>query len=391
MPIRQPNALEPLCQNPRPCRKRRPAPLKFSGWRPMNGEEPVVPEPVTESALKDLPSLAKIPAFPPIVLRVFDLLTSEEVEVRKLVEILTADPAFSAQILRLANSPLFGFHSRIESLQHALVILGLRRIRSLAMTVATANYMQAALRVQELYRCWRHTLACALLSEEMARLCGQPEDVAYTAGLLHDVGRLGLLVAHPTEYAQMLRNAAQGGLDTLDLERKLFGADHCEIGRMLAERWNLPEDIRLAAGRHHDQPGGPVDDVTAVVYWACQLADSLGFWVTPPLRPRSLEEIRDLIPEGARNRFHLDPEQLRASIERRIRSYEVAAAPGAPGQTSEESEERREAEPEDADDPRQVIAAAAPARSLWRDLTVVVLTGLIFSAVFILTFYLLNR
>jgi putative nucleotidyltransferase with HDIG domain len=357
----------------------------------MNGEEPAVPEPVAESALKDLPSLSRIPAFPPIVMRVFDLLTSEDVEVRKLVEILTADPAFSAQILRLANSPVFGFHSRIESLQHALVILGLRRVRSLAMTVATANYMQAALKVQELYRCWRHTLACALVSEELARLCGQPEDAAYTAGLLHDVGRLGLLVAHPTEYAQLLRNASQSGLDTLDLERKLFGADHCEIGRMLAERWNLPEDIRLAAGRHHDQPGGPVDDVTGVVYLGCQLADSLGFWVTPPLKPRSLEEIRDLVPEDVRGRFHLDSEQLRAAIERRIRSHEVVAVPGAPAEASEEPEERHEGEAEEGGDPRQVIAAAAPARSLWRDLTVVVLTGLIFSAVFILTFYLLNR
>jgi putative nucleotidyltransferase with HDIG domain len=351
-----------------------------------------VPEPVAESALKDLPSLAKIPAFPPIVLRVFDLLTSEEVEVRKLVEILTADPAFSAQILRLANSPLFGFHSRIESLQHALVILGLRRVRSLAMTVATANYMQAALKIQELYRCWRHTLACALISEELARICGQPDDVAYTAGLLHDVGRLGLLVAHPAEYAQMLRSAAQGGLDTLELERKVFGADHCEVGRMLAERWNLPEDIRLAAGRHHDQPGGPVDDVTGVVYLGCQLADALGFWVTPPLRPRSLEEIRELLPEDARSRFHLDADQLRDSVERRIRSHEVAAAPGASSHAPGEAHpEPAEPETERTEDLRETIAAAPPARALWRDLTVVVVTGLIFSAVFILTFYLLNR
>ncbi len=351
-------------------------------------------EPAADTALKDLPALSKIPAFPPIVLRIFDLLASEEVEVRQLVELLTADPAFSAQILRLANSPLFGFHSRIESLQHALVILGLKRIRSLAMTVAAANYMQATMKVQELYRCWRHTLACALLNEELARVTSQPEDVAYTAGLLHDLGRLGLLVAHPSDYAQLLKHASQNGLEMLDLERKFFGVDHCEAGRMLAERWNLPEDIRIVAGRHHDPPGGPAHDLAGLTYLACQLADSLGFWATPPLKPLALEEARDMLPEDARARFGLDAEQLRAAIERRIRSHELVTPPREDStQTQGETpagpapEHEEEAEP----DLREVVAAEVPARSLWRDLTVVVLTGLIFSAVFMIMFYLVNR
>ncbi|MCS7315844.1 MAG: HDOD domain-containing protein [Bryobacterales bacterium] len=351
-----------------------------------------MPEPATETTPKDLPALSKIPAFPPIVLRIFDLLASEEVEVRRLVELLTADPAFSAQILRLANSPLFGFHSRIESLQHALVILGLKRIRSLAMTVAAANYMQAAMKVQELYRCWRHTLACALLSEELARLTSQPEDVAYTAGLLHDLGRLGLLVAHSAEYAQLLKHATQNGLEMLELERKFFGLDHCEAGRMLAERWNLPEDLRIVAGRHHDPPGGPVRDLAGLVYVACQLADSLGFWAVPPLKPLALSEAREMLPEDAGARLGPDPEQLRGAVERRIRAHELVAsqqdsAERPPHDLSQHSTPK----PDEAFDLRQVVAAATPARSFGRDLTVVVLTGLIFSVVFIVMFYLVYR
>lgn len=346
-------------------------------------------ESLADSTLKDLPALSKIPAFPPIVLRVFDLLATDNVEVRKLVELITAEPAFSAQILRLANSPLFGFHSRIDSLQHALVILGLRRIRSLAMTVATANYMQAALKVRELHRCWQHTLACALLTEELARACAQAEDIAYTAGLLHDIGRLGLLVAHPAEYAQLLHQAGQNSLEILDLERKLFGVDHCEAGRYLCEQWNLPEDVRIVAGRHHDPPGGPVEDLNGLVYLGCQLADALGFWVAPPLRPMSLEQIREALPEQARSRFTADAEQLTRSVERRIRSHEVLA-PGGAAETAA-AEPVSAAEEFESPKVREAVAAAAPARSLVRDLTVVILTGLIFSAVFILMFYLVNR
>jgi len=347
-----------------------------------------VAEPVADSAVKDLPALSKIPAFPPIVLRVFDLLATDEVEIRELVELITSDPAFSAQILRLANSPLFGFHSRIESLQHALVILGLRRVRSLAMTVATANYMHAALKIQELYRCWRHTLACALLTEELARICGLPEDIAYTAGLLHDLGRLGLLVAHPSEYAKLLQQAEHNEAELLDLEKNLFGADHCEVGRVLAEQWNLPEEIRIVAGRHHDPPGGPAEDLVGLTYLGCQLASSLGFWVTQPLRPLSLEEIQAMLPEKARDRLSTDAAHLRDAVERRIRSHEHVGLASTPAvaETSSEPEPDQEAEPSHGSP-----SVPPPARSFLRDLSVVVLTGLIFSAVFMLTYYLVSR
>src|ERR1017187_3364544 len=97
--------------------------------------------------------LASIPAFPPIVLRLLDLLARDDVEIRELVALISSDPAFSAQILRVANSPLFGFRSQIDSLQSALVVLGLRRVRSISMTVATANHMKGVLQIEELAGC----------------------------------------------------------------------------------------------------------------------------------------------------------------------------------------------------------------------------------------------
>jgi HD-like signal output (HDOD) protein len=200
--------------------------------------------------------LARIPAFPPIVLRLLDVLSSDDVEIRELVSLVSSDPAFSAQILQVANSPLFGFRSQIDSVQSALVVLGLRRVRALTMTVATANHMKAVLKIEELSRCWRHMLACALLTEELARSCSKFEERAYTAGLLHDVGRLGLLLAHPTEYAELLRNATRNALELLDCEKNVLGMDHCEAGRLLAAQWNLPAELQIVAARHHDPQTG---------------------------------------------------------------------------------------------------------------------------------------
>jgi HD-like signal output (HDOD) protein len=266
--------------------------------------------------------LARIPAFPPIVLRLLDLLARDDVQIRELVALISSDPAISVQILRVANSPLFGFRAQIDSLQSALVVLGLRRVRSLCMTVATANHMKGVLHIAELSRCWRHMLACALLTEQLARSCSAFEDRAYTAGLLHDVGRLGLLLAYPHEYADLLRGADANPVDLLDLERRELGMDHCEAGRMLAAHWNLPPDFQIVAACHHDPLRSAGVDLLTLVHLGCRMADSLGFWVVEPRQPWSLEEIRQSLPPLLSMRIRIDPERWREIVERRIRCYE---------------------------------------------------------------------
>jgi HD-like signal output (HDOD) protein len=254
-------------------------------------------------------------------LRLLDLLARDDVEIRELVSLISSDPAFSAQILQVANSPLFGFRSQIDSLQSALVVLGLRRIRSLSMTVATSNHMKAVLHIEELARCWRHMLACALITEQLARSCSAFEDRAYTAGLLHDVGRLGLLLASPKEYAALLRDAERNALELLDVEREVLGMDHCEAGRALAEHWNLPPDFQIIAARHHDPQSDAAIDLLTLVHLGCRLADSLGFWVVAPLKACSPEEIQQSLPALLAKRIRLEPDRWREIVERRIRCY----------------------------------------------------------------------
>jgi putative nucleotidyltransferase with HDIG domain len=277
---------------------------------------------------KELPALLKIPAFPPIAIRMLHLLANENVAVGELLEPLRADPAFSAEILRRANSAMFGFRSQVNSLQHALVVLGLRRIRTLTMTVATGIYLKRALQFAELRRCWRHTLACALLTEELARACLVHLDLAYTAGLLHDIGRLGLLVAYPAEYSSFLKAAAEvastgEALDFLDQEKETFGLDHCEAGHWLAGQWKLPEEFAVITGRHHDRPSGAEVGLLTLVYLGCQMADTLGFYVVDTRRFPSFEELCAMLPESAQRRFLRDPATLEELIENRLRSYDM--------------------------------------------------------------------
>jgi HD-like signal output (HDOD) protein len=345
-----------------------------------------------EAAQQDRKGLLdRIPAFPPIVLRLLDLLASEDVEIRELVSLISSDPAFSAQILRVANSPLFGFRSQIDSLQSALVVLGLRRIRALTMTVATANHMKAVLKVEELSRCWRHMLACALLTEELARACSAFEERAYTAGLLHDVGRLGLLLAYPTEYAELLRSADRNALELLDCERAKLGMDHCEAGGALAAHWNLPPDFQIIAARHHDPQNNSELDLLTLVHLGCRLADSLGFWVVKPLQPCSAEDIQNALPPALKDRVHIDAERWRETVERRIRSYADPDVPLTPRVAAPER-----TAPDDVELPvDELVKLRLPdpnePKPLSSELIMLVSVGLLFTAVIVAVVYFAMR
>jgi putative nucleotidyltransferase with HDIG domain len=264
----------------------------------------------TEIPVNKKLALANIPAFPPVVLRVLDLLSTEQPDNKSLIREISLDATLSAQLLRMANSPLFGFVSCVNTVHQAVALLGYLRVQSLVMAVATANYMRGGLRTEALAKCWRHSMASAILSRELAQACRMLPESAYSFGLLHDIGRLGLLVAYPAEYSRILKVADRDKVSLLDQEKRLFGMDHCEAGTHLLENCKLPEEFGRVVGRHHDPPdGGPVDSLL-IGYLACQMADTLGYSVVTPLKPATLDELLALLPASARAHFPSDPETL---------------------------------------------------------------------------------
>ena len=216
--------------------------------------------------------------------------------------------------------------------------MGLDQVRNATVTLATASLYRSALHASELIRCWQHTVACGILAAELAKAVGAFQDEAYTAGILHDIGRLGLLAAYPREYQKTLQDAAAKSLDLLDYEREQFGMDHCEVGRWLAERWALPKQFLVIAGRHHDLPDGSPLDLRTLIHMACRLADYLGFDVTKPLKPIDLEELLAPIPEARRRRLTDETKGLRRLVEEHLGDYGVALAATEPdpGETTEE-------------------------------------------------------
>ena len=296
--------------------------------------------------------LRKVPPFPPIAARLLTLLSNDSVAINDLADLIGSDPTFSARLLNCVNSAAFGLKSAVTNIQQALALLGLDRTRQITLTVATAAYTQGALRSNELRRCWEHTVATAMLADQIAQVCGGYTDIAYTAGIMHDIGRLGLLVAYPQEYEGIIRDAAEQCLDLLDFERDQFGMDHAEAGRILAERWNLPEEFRLVAGRHHDPCEGAEVDLLKIVHVACRLADALGYDITRPLVPLDVDAVLLDLPAGARDRLQT-PDELRARIEQRIRAYDGVG--DSPDNTAEPAAAAAVASEESGEEPPFVL------------------------------------
>jgi HD-like signal output (HDOD) protein len=250
------------------------------------------------------------------------MLSLANVDIQELADVISSDPMFTGRILQHANSVEFGLQEPIRNIRHALTTLGIDSARRITITAATGAYSKVALRTADLRRCWEHTVATAVLAEEIAICCGLFLESAYSAGIMHDIGRLGLVVAYPAQYEQTLRYAAGHCIDLLDHEREVFGMDHAEAGRLLTERWKLPRDFQVIAGRHHDACEGTELTLLRIVHVACRLADHFHYDVTQPLKALNFEEIVAELPERARaGIMKLDPQLLHHKIDENIRSF----------------------------------------------------------------------
>jgi putative nucleotidyltransferase with HDIG domain len=250
------------------------------------------------------------------------MLSNEDTSIHKLVDLLRSDTAFSAEILRRANSPLYGFSFQVSSLQHAVMILGYDQMRALAVAVSMGAYLGKALRLASLRCCWRHSLATALISDKLARAAGQEADRVYTAGLLHDIGLLGLLVNYPSSYATMLEVTGECGFDLRAAEHALFDVDHCHAGAWIARQWNFGPEIHDAALYHHDTPAAGDLSTTALVYWSSLLADSIGFHVSSGQPHPEYAELRDEMPSRLHSALPEAREELTEAIATKVNSLE---------------------------------------------------------------------
>jgi len=238
------------------------------------------PEPQTEAERAARRSttvvcLSKLPPFHAAALKLLNISSESDSAMADFEEVFRSDPALTADLLLVANSPLFGNRAKIASIRHGLSHLGLERVRSLASTIALSFFVRNQPRTAFVRHIWAHSVATAVISEALGDLY-KVRDL-YTAGLVHDLGRLGLLLTVGPTYETLISAPFSSIEEANDLERSRFGMNHCEAGSLVGHKWAFPVVLRSCMIGHHAGEPAPPNDPLTLVSMACQLADAAGF------------------------------------------------------------------------------------------------------------------
>jgi len=265
----------------------------------------------------------RLPPFPQVALRVLQLANNENVQLHQLSELISADPAFASEVLTIANSLLYAPRFPASSVMQAIAVMGANNLQGLCMTVGVRGYMGKALNEPAMRAIWRHNLACALIADQLASVGFMNRDVAYTSGVIHDIGRLALAVIRPKEYSLPLGAHSGTPASILKAERELFGWDHCEAGRQLIDDWKLPSEFEAIVGDHH-APRAKDDpwDMPNLINVSCRMADTAGFAAFPGCEVTPFFELLEELPSRERKLFHATVEPLSFEISKKINAVE---------------------------------------------------------------------
>jgi putative nucleotidyltransferase with HDIG domain len=215
-----------------------------------------------------------LPAVSHAALKLVCMLDQPAVSNEDIVAVLKYDTVLTAKLLRACNSPYFGFEEQVSSVEEAVLILGHQQILHMVLSLAFGGAMGAtlpgyAIEAKEL---WLHSVTTAVAAEQLVK-SGLPMEarppVAFTAGLLHDIGKLILNQIEGAEAQSAIRSCmVQKHLSRDEAEMEILGTNHSKVGARLLETWRLPDEIVEAVANHHRPVTTPVPKLSAVIHVA---------------------------------------------------------------------------------------------------------------------------
>ena len=242
----------------------------------------------------------KLPAVPIVAGKVLQMIQDPNLNVEKLCRLLSDDAALSGRVLAVSRSPIFALRNPPNNLAAAVKVLGLRALNTIVLANATHSLCLKGNKTSE--KLWNHSLAVALAMRLLAKRAGYRDgDMAFLAGLMHDVGQMIFVIGDPQGFAMIGQEMLQGGGQMVDKEHEAYDMDHTLIGMRLLEEWNLDDKIPQAALNHHSDVGADENNelagLIAVAEYVCGKAE-LGFFA-----------VAQVPPEAAIKRWQLDGEE----------------------------------------------------------------------------------
>ena len=209
--------------------------------------------------------LVDLPSLPALLMEALQY-TDGNQSITNLVDKIGQDPPMVVRILRIANSPFYGMSREISSLRQAIVLLGLNRVRDMLLGVCYMKILPVRHKDFDYPLFWHHSMAVADCARQLASYTGTGQDIAFTAGLLHDIGLLVIVLLFPDDFSRIINEPHTNRVET---ERRIMGFNHTEIGSKAAKYWNLPVAIQEAIEQHETPPAqGAAISLGLLIYTA---------------------------------------------------------------------------------------------------------------------------
>ncbi len=209
----------------------------------------------SEEVQARLSRIEEIATLPHVASEILSILRNQNASMRQIADVIEKDPSITAKILKVSNSPIWGFSGRIDNLQRALVLLGLKQVSNIVIAVSMYTTFNKLKPNPEFDRekFWLHSIGTSQIARSLAQKLGLNfHGEEFVASLIHDIGKIVLDQYFTDVFVQILHESHEQKKPSLELEKQYLGTTHAQIGALLLEHWKFPQSIIRAVNYHHN-------------------------------------------------------------------------------------------------------------------------------------------
>jgi putative nucleotidyltransferase with HDIG domain len=218
--------------------------------------------------------IESLPSLPAIVADVLEVTDDPESSAKDMMQAILPDQSMCAAILKIANSAFFGLPREVSTLEKAIMVLGFDEVQNIVLAKAVFNTLKDSTSQgkEAMEQLWEHSFTCALTAKILADRSNQSANELFILGLLHDIGKLAMLITFPAIYSHFLTSEHNNGAENCAQERELFFISHDDVARQMLDRWLFPQKLVATIASHHTPT--KVDDC-ALAASTLQIADAV--------------------------------------------------------------------------------------------------------------------
>jgi putative nucleotidyltransferase with HDIG domain len=261
-----------------------------------------------------------LPTIPVVATKVMQLIENENATAEELSKIVASDPAVAARVLKISNSSYYGCQRQIQTLSHAIVVLGFATLKSLIVAASVKQVYQPYGLTEKML--WEHSFGAGLAARIIAKETrAASEEEAFLGGLFHDIGKIIMNSMNARQFQDVMQRCYNDGLSFEEAERQVFSYTHSEVGGLVIKKWNFPDMLMHAVLNHHSFNFGEEPDITqvkltCVVGLADMFCHKVGIGIREP------EDELDILHSVPAEKLGLTEQRLENLLELFSKAYE---------------------------------------------------------------------